>query len=389
MTKRKQFTIIFLTVFVHLIGFGIVIPVLPLYAQQFGASAVSVGWLLAVYSIFQCICAPLLGRLSDKVGRKPVLIFCMFGTAAAFLLMGMSTALWVLFLGRILDGATGGNISTAQAYIADITEPHERSKGMGLIGAAFGMGFIFGPAIGGVLGQISAATPLYFAAGLALVNAIVLIFVLPESLPKTQRQTESEQPSLKEAFHLAGKRLQMAIMGAYFLETIAFSLLTATYPLFTQALFGYGVAENGYAFAGFGVLAAIVQGGLMGRLVKAFSEKRLVFFGLGCSILAFILLPLVTSQSALWLVTAGFALGHGLVVAPLNGLASRNAPQKVQGRILGFMQSTASLGRIFGPILGGFLLQQDIIHQSIAMGRTPYWAASVLLIGATIAFIFA
>lgn len=389
MTRKKQFLIIFLTVFVHLIGFGIVIPVLPLYAQQFGASATTVGWLLAVYSIFQCVCAPLLGRISDRVGRKPILILCMIGTAVAFYVMGAATTLWVLFLGRILDGATGGNIATAQAYIADITPPKDRAKGMGLIGAAFGLGFIFGPAIGGVLGQISPATPLYFASGLALVNATALIFVLPESLPPEDRQAPHETTSLKAAIQATGWRLQLALMGTYFLETIAFSALTATYPLFTQAKFNYGVAENGYAFAGFGILGAVIQGGLLGRLVKQFGERRLVNFGLTVSAGAFVLLPAVVLEWHLWAVTAGFAVGHGLIVAPINGLASKFAPQNVQGRVLGIMQSTASTGRIAGPIIGGALLQRDLSRAAASVGFSPYITAFALLVLAFAAFALA
>src|SRR4028119_2121433 len=182
--KRSPLLVIFITVFIDLIGFGIVIPVLPYYVEgtNFNATPRTVGILFASYSVMQLIFSPILGRLSDKYGRRPILFFSLLGTSLGFLILGLATTLWMLFLGRIIDGITGGNISTAQAYIADITTPENRAKSMGLIGAAFGLGFTFGPAIGGVLSQWGIGVPFFFAGGLALANAVLLYFTLPETV---------------------------------------------------------------------------------------------------------------------------------------------------------------------------------------------------------------
>ena len=233
--SRSPLALIFATVFIHLVGFGIVIPVLPLYGERFGASPLVIGLLVASYSILQAIFSPLLGRLSDRVGRKPVLLLSMAGTAGGFLLMALAGDLRLLFLGRIIDGMTGGSMSTAQACIADVTPKEHSSKGMGLIGAAFVLGYIFGPAMGGFLGHRSISAPFFFAAALAAVNSILVWFFLPESLPPG-----AAAPSSKEKAPIAalfreseGGALQSA-MGAYFFTTVAFSLMTATYPLFVE-----------------------------------------------------------------------------------------------------------------------------------------------------------
>jgi len=193
--KRSPLVLIFCTIFLDLVGFGIVIPVLPLYAERFGASPLGVGLLLAIYSLMQCLFAPVLGQLSDRIGRRPVLLVSVIGTSFGFLLMGLSKTLSLLFVARVIDGITGGNISTAQAYIADVTPHSERSRGMGLIGAAFGLGFIFGPAIGGVLSHVSLGAPFLFASALAAVNAVAIFFLLPESLTPERRRHPRERSS--------------------------------------------------------------------------------------------------------------------------------------------------------------------------------------------------
>src|ERR1044072_8886644 len=182
--KRSPLIVIFITVFIDLIGFGIVIPVLPYYAEgtRFGATPREVGLLFASYSLMQLFFAPVLGRLSDKHGRRPILLISLLGTAVGFLILGFATTLWMLFLGRIIDGISGGNISTAQAYLADVTTKENPAKGMGLIGAAFGLGFVFGPAIGGILSRWGINVPFFFAGGLAFANAILLFFALPETV---------------------------------------------------------------------------------------------------------------------------------------------------------------------------------------------------------------
>jgi len=375
---RSPLILIFGTIFLDLVGFGIVIPVLPLYAERFGASPLVVGLLLGIYSAMQCLFAPILGKLSDRVGRRPVLLVSVIGTSAGFLLMGLANSLWLLFVARVIDGVTGGNISTAQAYIADVTSPEERSRGMGLIGAAFGLGFIFGPAIGGLLSHFSLAAPFLFASVLAAANAVAIYFFLPESLPVERRSQTREHTSFLALFRQARQRPLGVILTAYFFTVVSFSLLTATYALFTERRFGYNAAQNGYLFAGQGLLGAIIQGGLLGWLVKAFGDKNLVIAGTATLALSLFLLPMSTTTAFLLWVTTGVAIGHSLVLAPLNGLASKSVSEASQGQVLGMMQSASSFARIVGPVLGGWLLNYDALHLTRAFGRTPYLAGGAV-----------
>ena len=376
--SRSPLALIFVTVFLDLVGFGIVIPVLPLYAERFGASPLVIGLLLGVYSAMQCLFAPILGKISDRVGRRPVLLLSIIGTSMGFLIMGLAHTLALLFVGRIIDGITGGNISTAQAYIADVTSPDQRSRGMGLIGAAFGLGFIFGPAIGGILGHWSLAAPLLFAAVLAATNAVAVYLFVPVSLPVERRGQARRQSSVAQIFAASHGRQLAVIIAACFVTTMAFSMLTATYPLFTERRFGYGAIQNGYMFAMQGIIGAILQGVLLGWLVRASGDKRLAAVGTIFLIVSMFLLPMSATVAALFLATAGIAIGHGLVAAPLNSLASQSADATAQGRVLGIMQSAASFARIVGPVLGGWLLNHDAIHLAEHFGRTPYWTSGAV-----------
>jgi len=351
MARRSPLAIIFGVVFIDLVGFGIVIPILPLYAERFGASPIVIGLLLAVYSAMQMLCAPLLGRLSDRIGRRPVLLVSVLGTAAGFFLMGTANTLTLLFVARIIDGATGGNLSTALAYIADVTPPEERSRGMGLVGAAFGLGFIVGPALGGIFSRVSPQAPFFVAAALATLNAVALAVWLPESLPPERRV---------RTFHVAGARsLDLApparrrlalTLGTYFLTTVAFSLLTATYPLFTNRRFGYGPSENGYLFATQGLLAAIVQGGLLGWLIRRSSDKAMALVGVVGLGVSLFLLPLSLAIPVLLATTAGVAISHGRdqprprrLDAQWPGLEDR------QPRRAGAGDGAHAVGRLAGP----------------------------------------
>ena len=379
---RSPLVVIFLTVFIDLVGFGIVIPVLPLYGERFGASPLVIGCLLAVYSLMQAVCAPLLGKLSDRVGRRPVLLISLLGTSAGFLLMGLANTLPMLFVARIIDGITGGNISTAQAYIADVTPPEQRSRGMGLIGAAFGLGFIFGPAIGGLLSHISPGAPFLFAAALAAANATAVYFLLPESLPARERREAGRHIALSEVFHPGNRRILSVVIGVYFCMTLAFSSMTATYPLFTERRFGFGPSENGWIFASQGIVGAIIQGGLLGWLLRVLNDKRLTLIGGVVLTASLFVLPTSYSLPALILATAGAAVGHSLMAAPLNGLASRHVDAASQGRLLGVMQSAASMARIVGPVLGGWLLKYDAVAMIAPFGRTPYWVSGLVMLAA-------
>jgi multidrug resistance protein len=389
--SRSPLVIIFITIFIDLVGFGIVIPVLPLYAKNYNASEAVVGVMLASYSAMQFIFAPILGRLSDKVGRRPVLLVSLIGTSLGFMLMGFAhkmpggfalfglapTIIW-LFVARIVDGISGGNISTAQAYIADVTPPEQRSKGMGLIGAAFGLGFIFGPAIGGLMSHFSAEAPFFFAAALAAANATALYFLLPESLSAEHRQDESRRVSIKQIFDESGSWQLKAVMATYFFATLAFAMLTATYALFANHRFNFDQMHSGYMFTYLGVVGAIIQGGLLGRLVKVFGEKTLAVAGTVVFSAALFLLPLSATVAMLLLTSTGIAIGNSFVTPTLNGLASKSVSPFFQGRVLGVMASVASLARIIGPVLGGWLLNRDADQQA-TYGRSPYWVSGSIM----------
>lgn len=376
---RSPLVVIFLTVFIDLVGFGIVIPVLPLYAERFGASPLVIGCLLGIYSLMQLVCAPLLGQLSDRIGRRPVLLVSLLGTAAGFFLMGVAHTLTLLFVARIIDGVTGGNISTALAYIADVTPPEDRSRGMGIVGAAFGLGFVVGPALGGLMSHISLGAPFLCAGALATANAVALWFFLPESLPPERRHQAHHRPSVWAVFREGDRRTLTLTLATYFFMTVAFSLLTATYPLFTERRFGFGAVQNGYIFACQGLLGAIIQGGLLGWLVKHSGERPLTLVGLVMLTAGLFLLPMSATTAVLFATTAAVAVGHGLVASTLNGLASKAVPGAAQGRVLGLMQSAASGARIVGPVLGGWLLGHDTTHLAETFGRTPYWTGGAIV----------
>src|SRR5262245_36725490 len=379
--------VIFLTVFIDMVGFGIVIPVLPLYAEHFHASPIEIGWLTGIYSGMQIIFIPILGRLSDRFGRRPVVIVSLAGTALGFLIMGWATSLPLLFAARIIDGATGGNISTAQAYIADISTPENRSRSMGVIGAAFGLGFTFGPMIGGIMSRISYGAPFYFAAALAAVNVVLLYFILPESLSLEYRSQPHERTRLAEVFRHGHGRMFGTIVATYFFTITGFAIMTTLFALFTEKHFGFDARKTGYLFGFIGIISVVLQGGLIGRLIKLFGETKLARTGLLLLAVALALLPLVPTLPMLLAVCAALAVANGLVNPTLNGLASQMIDRSWQGRALGLMQSAGSVGRLAGPLLGGWLLMFDLDQPLTHYARTPFFAgAAILLVAFALAF---
>ena len=270
--QRSPLFVLFLTVFIDLVGFGIIIPVLPLYAEHFHASPIAIGWLTGIYSGMQIIFTPILGKLSDRFGRRPVLIVSIAGTAIGFVLMGMATALPLLFVARILAGITGGNISIPQAYIADVTAPEQRSRAMGMIGAAFGLGFTFGPLIGGLMSRISYSAPFYFAAGLAVANAILVYFILPESLSREHRASPHEDAAIAEVFRHGRGWMFGLVVATYFFLIAGFSIMTLSSRSSPKSDSVTTPTRTGISLPYVGILSVIVQGGLIGRLVKMFGE---------------------------------------------------------------------------------------------------------------------
>lgn len=402
--RRSPLLVIFITVFIDLIGFGIVIPVLPFYVEgtKFNASPRVVGLLFASYSIMQLLFTPVLGRMSDRYGRRPILFFSLLGTSLGFFILGFATTLWMLFAGRIIDGITGGNISTAQAYIADVTTEENRAKGMGLIGAAFGLGFVFGPAIGGVLSRWDInigglhipgiSVPLVFAGALALANAMLLYFVLPETVTKDHpARTSAATGRWGQFLRALGQPRLAFLLAIYFLFVVAFSIMTSSFGLFTLFRFGYDAQDTGWIFAFVGIVGAIIQGGLIGRLVRLFGELPLVLVGallFTASLFAIPLLGLHTGVAALLGVGAAFAVGNGLATPSLMALASKSVGVGEQGGVLGVTQATASLSRVVGPLISAALIysatpardphgvEHNMSDASIAH---TFWAAAAIM----------
>jgi DHA1 family tetracycline resistance protein-like MFS transporter len=304
-----------------------------------------------------------LGRLSDKYGRRPVLLISIIGTGIGFLILGLATTVLMLFVGRILDGITGGNISTAQAYIADVTTKENRAKGMGLIGAAFGLGFIFGPAIGGILSQWGIHVPFFFAASLCFANALLLYFTLPETVTADHpARNMAGGRSWRQVFlSLKDPRLAFVLI-IYFLFVVAFSIMTSTFSFYTMFRFGYNAQHTGYLFAYVGLIAVIIQGGLIGRLVKRFGELPLVMFGALCFAISLFAIPFVGPAAgglgALLIGGGVFSMGNSLATPALTSLASKSVGAEQQGTVLGVTQSAASLARVRWPITSGVIDQQ-------------------------------
>ena len=396
--KRSPLLVIFTTIFIDLVGFGIVMPVLPFYVEgtRFNATPRTVGLLFASYSVMQLIFAPILGRLSDRYGRRPVLLTSIIGTGVGFLILGFATTLWMLFAGRILDGISGGNISTAQAYIADITTKEDRAKGMGLVGAAFGLGFVFGPAIGGILSHWGINVPFVFAAGLAFANAILLYFTLPETVTRDHPARVSAARGRGWAQVVSALRQPRLgfVLTIYFLFIVAFSIMTTVFSLFTMFSFGYDASHTGYLFAYVGVIGAIIQGGLIGRLVKTFGEMTLVLVGAFLFALSLFLIPFTGARTGLITllsVGAAFAVGNALSTPSLTSLASKSASEAEQGVVLGVTQSVASLARAVGPSIAAILIfsgvatrgvDGDYHHMSNHSLFVTFWTASAIMLGA-------
>ena len=360
MTDRKRtLYLIFWTIFISMVGFGIVIPVLPVYAKSepFKMSPTQLGWLVGVFSLVQLFSGPLIGKLSDRIGRRPVLLISIVGTAVGYFVTGAAFAPWMLFLGRIIDGASGGNIATAQACIADVTPPQDRSKAMGHIGAAFGLGFILGPAIGGLLSQWSHAAPFYFAGALAVVNAIFVYARLPETLSEEKRLHPAARGPLSEVFAEGRGTFITLLLLATLLTTTGFASIHLLFALFCQDHLNWDLRHTSYAFAYVGFIAVLVQGGLLRRLLKRDGmEKPIALTGAALLALSLWWMPRTESTAAFLAVNAVMALGNGLLVPTLSGMTSRHVHGRAQGRVLGLSQAAGSLGRFLGPALAALPL---------------------------------
>ena len=366
----RPLLIIFLTIFVNLVGFGIIIPLLPFYAETFGASPLVVGLLFAVFSLCQLAAAPALGELSDRWGRRPILIFSLAGTVVSFVMLALAHSLTMLFLARVVDGLSGGNISTARAYVADVTEPKDRARAYGLIGAAFGMGFIFGPALSGVLAHISYTAPIWAAAAITLAATLMAWLWLPETVHRTHAGTGNPLRHLPALLRRPGLNRMLAIDFVYW---FAFAIFQTTFALFAEDRFHFDVPETGYFFAAFGVLGAIVQGGMIRPIVHRLGDKTTFIVGLLCAAFGLITSAYTHSVTMFALTLVPVALGMGFGHPTVSSLVSRAARGDEQGRVQGAASAVESLGRTIGPVWGNASLQ----HYGDAV---PYVSAAVFLL---------
>lgn len=356
--------IIFFTVFIYLLGFGIIIPIMPMLSRQFGASALETGLLMSSYSFMQFIFAPFWGKLSDKIGRRPILVYCLLGECLCYLLFAFANSLSMLFLARLLAGLFGASISTASAYISDITPKDQRSKGMALIGVAFGLGFVIGPALGGGLSvwaqKISNAPHFQstfvalFVSGICLANFIFAFFKLKESL-STLGQNNTKVSRLNLIIEKLSKPTIGKLIWIFFLCSLAMSAMEATLVLFMNDKFSWGVKEASFGFAYIGVIMILTQGYLVRKIIPLLGERIVLGLGLvffACGLGGIAIAPNVYIMA---LTMTSLAIGQGLCNPSIMGSISLLAESSEQGSTLGVTQSLSSLGRIFGPALGGFL----------------------------------
>ena len=355
MKSGSPLLVIFLTVFIDLIGFGICLPLLPKYAERYGAQGWQIGAAMGLYSLMQLVFAPWWGQLSDRIGRRPVLLVSNFGSIIAYGLFGLSasyvgdTGFWILVGSRIFAGICGANLSVASAFIADVTTPEKRSKGMGLIGMAFGLGFILGPVIGSqAFKHFGLAGPGAVAAIICALNFLLGCFILPETRNKNA-VAAIRRPRLAQIRHVLGMKEVGFLIGIYFLGTFAFTAFESTLPLLLDTKLHFDEEHVGYVFAFCGIMAALVQGGGIGRLVKSFGERRLIGASLIVVAVSLVLMPLANTLTTMLAALAVFAIGSGINRAPTMGLISQLSPVDEQGTTLGIAQSAGTLARVLGP----------------------------------------
>lgn len=378
-SSRSPLLLMALTVFIDLVGFGIILPLLPFWAEKLGASPIEVGLILTIYAVAQFLFTPVLGALSDRFGRRPVIIASLLIEAVSFALSALAGSLLMLLLARFIGGVGASNMSSAQAVVADVTPPEGRARGMGLIGAAIGMGFVVGPAIGGALAGQGQVAPFWAAMVVALANALLVLAFLPETR-KRPTATTSGMPDLpqRRSGMLGGWRRAFSspalarLIFVNLLFTLAFTAMEAVFPLFTQQVFHWNATQNGYIFTFVGVVIVLMQGGLVGMLVRRFGEQGVLIGGLALLAGGLLLLPLSHTLAVLLIALAVVSAGDGAVSPANSALLSFASPAEAQGEMLGVAQGVAGLGRVFGPLAAGALF-------SVGIG-VPFAAGGVIVL---------
>jgi len=406
MTRKPSVLVIFLTVFIDLVGFGIVVPLVPLYGRLFGAHGWMIGVIIASFSAMQFIFSPIWGRLSDRYGRRPILLLSTAGASISYVVFALGSAienhtaaLWLIILSRSFAGLCGGNITVAQAYIADITPPEHRSRGMGLIGMAFGLGFIFGPAIGGLSwNHLGNTGPGWVAAGFCAANFLLALAILGESR-RPDSQPATQRPHLDQWLHTLAQPKVGRLVLVFFLATFCFSCFESTLPLIVSDNFHLKIQADetsasvvAYLFVYCGLIGAFIQGGAIGRLVKKFGEPKLIVISLVLTAISLAMLPFISGSAQLswgvlvrpegrpWLLMLAalglLSVGTSLTRPPLFGLVSNLTPAHEQGATIGVAQGAGSLARILGPIFATGLLP---LSQAL-----PYLVCTLILFLATV-----
>jgi MFS family permease len=360
---------IFLIVLVDVLGLTIILPLLPFYAEHLGASAIVVGLLISSYALCQLIAGPILGRMSDHIGRKPLLIVSQLGTLAGFLILAFANSLWLVFLSRIIDGLTAGNLSLAQAYIADVTEPENRAKSFGVIGIAFGIGFLIGPATSGFLAQYGYAYPILAAAFLSASSVVCTATLLPKAEPHADQVDPGPGGRRLNVFEWSAytgyfTRPKLGrLLWEFFFFAFSFAMFISGFALYAQRRYTFhgqpfGAKEVGYVFAYVGFLGLILQGGLIGRLVKIMGEHKLVWTGFGVSAIGYGMLAWTRSVGQL-LFASTVNSYSGVLRPSVTSLITQQAGKREQGVVLGLTQSITSISQIVAPVIAGALIDRS------------------------------
>jgi DHA1 family tetracycline resistance protein-like MFS transporter len=387
MKKKSPLLSIFLIVLVDVLGLTIILPLLPFYAESLGATAAVVGLLVSTYAVCQLIAGPPLGHLSDRIGRRPVLLVSQIGTCIGFLILGFARTLWVVFLARIIDGLTAGNLTVAQAYIADVTEAENRAKAFGLIGIAFGVGFLVGPGISGYLAQYNNTYPIFAAAALSFTSIMCTYFLLPSVVAHSHPQIENAG-SRWSAMTASFKDKQLGpLLWQFFAFTFAFSTFFSGFALYAERRFmrngmPFGPKDVGYLFAFSGLIGALIQGGMMGRLVKMFGESRLVQIGFVTMAMSFALLAGIHGIPLLLVAIGLLTFGSAVLRPSLTSLITTRTARHRQGMVLGLTQTLMSIAQIVAPVIAGFLIQGELLAVWAIAGSVfcaAGWAFIVML----------
>lgn len=354
---RAALTFILITALIDIMGIGLIIPVLPLLIKELAGSAAAgaryIGIFTAIYAVMQFVFAPILGTLSDRYGRRPVLLLSLLGIGLDYLLLAFAPTLWWLFIGRVVAGITGASLTVANAYIADVSAPEDRAKNFGKLGATFGVGFILGPALGGLLGDYGLRVPFMFAAGLALLNMLYGYFVLPESLPPESRGVRLSRQDLnpfRPLAALARYPLILKMTGALIALGLAGQVIFSTWVLYTEGVLGWTPLQNGLALAVFGLMTAVVQGGLISISVRWLGERRAILLGLTMGLIEMLVLAFAKTSLLLYVSLVAGALG-GLAGPTLQGIISRQVSESEQGKVQGALTAVNSLVGVVGPLL--------------------------------------